>query len=130
MLVEESDVALNDDERGDRRRSERERVRVAVVDRHERQRGDVEVEAGPIEERRQRDHLRLGDRLIRGDERLEDFIFVALEHEQFARRHRDREIERERRPFDVEGDLEVQRLEVPVVDDDALGADLVEGQRP
>ena len=49
--------------------------------------------------------------------------------QQLRRRHRDGQVDGERRAVDVEGDLEVDGLEVRVVDDDALLADLVEAER-
>ena len=127
-LVQEGDVAGNEDDPGDRRNAE-QRIVAVLEHREERQRRDREVEARTIELRWER-RLGAGELLIDDAQLLNDRFAARLRVEELARRQRRRQLNRERRAVDVERDLEVDGLEVVLVDDDPFLLDLIERQRP
>jgi hypothetical protein len=127
-LVQEGDVSRDDHEPGDWRNPQIGYPSVVFRHREEGQGRDREVQAGPIELRRER-RLQPAQLLIHGSQLRDDLRSGRALLQELRRRQRGRHVDRERRAVDVEGDLEAHRAEIALVDDDAAAADLVERQR-
>ena len=127
-LVQERHVARDHDQPGDRR--DVEAGILAVFDhREERHCRDREVEARPIELGGQRG-LQSRQLLVDDAQLPDEQRAIGLGVDQLTRGQRHRHLDRERLAIDIEGHLEVDRLEVVLVDDDPFFPDLIERQRP